>query len=481
MQQYFPTKKSLNKHPIPSWYQEAKFGIFIHWGLYSIPAFSPRVGKISDAFKLHYDDAIVMTPYTEWYANAIKSPNSPSAQFHCQEYGDATYADFKKTFEQSLENWDADAWAESFAASGAKYVVLVTKHHDGFCLWPTHVPHPHQKNWHTERDIVGELAAAVRRKGLRFGVYYSGGIDWSFKPEPVKTLGDFFGSLPDKEYPAYALAQVRELIARYQPDIIWNDIAWPSTQQELFELFADYYNEIPEGVVNDRWMTPGISTFVLRKKISRKIFDFFAKGYLKINPSAVDGVIFPKVPHCDFRSPEYTRFRDIQTKKWEATRGMSHSFGFHRLDTEADYTPAEDLLADFVDGVAKQGNLLLNVGPNGQAQIPIEQMQRLAFFGAWLEKNSDAIYGAQPWARAEAKTEQNLPVRFTQNNNTVYVIIMAEVDTRSIRIKDCILKGNAFLLGEKNIVTLKHEVGDTVLTFAENIAVFAPVIALEKM
>jgi alpha-L-fucosidase len=132
-QTYAPTLESLNSRPLPDWYDEAKFGIFIHWGMFAIPGFASGTGTISDAFKTDYDRAVAVTPYTEWYANAIKVEGTPSAAFHKQHYGDAPYEAFKEPFLAGLKDWDAASWAEAFRDAGARYVVLVTKHHDGFC------------------------------------------------------------------------------------------------------------------------------------------------------------------------------------------------------------------------------------------------------------------------------------------------------------------------------------------------------------
>src|ERR1022692_1335120 len=154
-----PTVESLNARPLPNWYDEAKFGIFIHWGLFSIPAFAPRVGSVGDTLRLDYDRAIALSPYTEWYWNAIRTLGTPSAEFHRQHYGQADYAAFRDAFIEGLKTWDPAAWAEAFRDAGARYVVLVTKHHDGFCLWPSAVTNPHQSLWACGRDIVGELAA----------------------------------------------------------------------------------------------------------------------------------------------------------------------------------------------------------------------------------------------------------------------------------------------------------------------------------
>jgi alpha-L-fucosidase len=473
------TLAALNQRPLPDWYDAAKFGVFIHWGLFAIPGFAARLGSISDAFKADYDRAIAMTPYTEWYENAIKVPGTPSADFHKQHYGDQPYAAFREPFLAGLKDWDPAAWAESFRDAGARYVVLVTKHHDGFCLWPSQVANPERPGWDAARDIVGELAEAVRAAGLRFGVYYSGGIDWTFNREPLLTLADFTGSMPGGAYPAYAEAQVRELIARYQPSVVWNDISWPTGEAALFDLFADYYAAVPEGVVNDRWVAAGPMSEALRAPEARKALDERIKARIARDPKAFEGIIPAVVPHSDFRTPEYARFPDTQDKKWEATRGMSHSFGFNRNDTDADYAPFETLLADFIDGVSKNGNLLLNVGPMADGTIPEPQARRLRAFGAWLRANGAAIYGSRPWTRAEGVTDEGLPVRFTRSAGTLNVIVLGAPRGERLRIRGLRAAGPARLLADGGAVTPRQDGADLELSFAEPLSgVFAPVIAI---
>ncbi len=418
-----PTLESLNAHTVPKWYEDAKFGIFIHWGLFAIPGFASRSGSISDAFRDRYDTAVAHTPYTEWYWNAIRVPESESAAHHRDVWGDAPYETFREAFRKGLEQWKPGEWADLFAASGARYVVLVTKHHDGFCLWPSAVNNPHQTDWTSPRDIVGELAAAVRARGLKFGLYYSGGIDWTFNREPMRTLADFMGSTPGGDYPAYAEAQTRELIERYRPSVLWNDISWPTTLEPELRLFADYYNAVPDGVVNDRWLPMTPEREALRTPAVRAGLDAFLKERMKNAPSK--GIIPELPPHCDFRTPEYARFDTISEKKWEATRGMSHSFGFNRRDTDADYESVTSLVHGFIDAVSKNGNLLLNVGPRGEdAQIPAEQIARLKGFGAWLKANGDGIYGTRPWTRAEGRTREGGNVRFTAKPGALFVHLL---------------------------------------------------------
>jgi alpha-L-fucosidase len=467
MGRWAPELASLNARPLPSWYDEAKFGIFIHWGLWAIPAFAARLGSISDAFKADYDRAIAMTPYTEWYANAIKVPGTPSAGFHAATYGGQPYEAFKEPFLAGLKAWDPAAWAESFRDAGARYVVLVTKHHDGFCLWPSAVRNPKQPGWDSGRDIVGELAEAVRGAGLRFGVYYSGGIDWTFNRQPLLTLADFMGSTPGGRYPAYAEAQVRELIERYRPSVLWNDIAWPTDQARLNALFADYYNAVPEGVVNDRWRAADLASLALRLKPARRALDARIRQRMLERPDEVQGIVPPPVPHSDFRTPEYARFPDIQAKKWEATRGMSHSFGFNRNDAEADYAPAESLIADFIDGVSKNGNLLLNVGPMADGTIPEPQARRLKSFGAWFRGNGEAVYGARPWSRAEAVTAEGLPVRFTVKGADLYLTVLGRPADARILVRDLTLAGETVRLGDGAPVQLEQQGPDFALTFPD--------------
>jgi alpha-L-fucosidase len=431
---FAPTLESLNAHPVPEWYDDAKFGIFIHWGLFSIPAFATKSGAISDAFKDHYDIAVALTPYCEWYWNAIKVPESDSARHHGEVYKNAPYQDFRAPFLEGLKQWKPEEWAELFAAAGAEYVVLVTKHHDGYCLWPSDVKNEHEPDWTCPRDVVGELGDAVRAKGMRYGLYYSGGIDWTFNREPLRTMADFMGSTPGGDYPAYADAQTRELIDRYKPSVLWNDISWPTDQQQMLQLFADYYDAVPEGVVNDRWMPMTPERAKLADPEVRRQMDAMMKP--RMQKAKRKGIIPQLPPHCDFRTPEYAAFEDIQEKKWEATRGMSHSFGFNRNDTDADYESVESLVHSFIDSVAKNGNLLLNVGPRGEdAQIPAEQIARLKGFGAWIKANAEGVYGTRPWTRASGKTNDGVEVRFTTKGGAIHAHLLGTPNGTSFVIE----------------------------------------------
>ena len=422
-----------------------------------------------------------MTPYTEWYWNAIRTPGTPSANFHAEHYGNADYSSFREPFLEGLKAWDPAQWAESFRDAGARYVVLVTKHHDGFCLWPTGVNNPHQANWTSGRDIVGELAAAVRAAGLKFGVYYSGGIDWTFNREPLLTLGDFMTSTPGGAYLDYAERQVRELIERYEPSVLWNDISWPTGSKRLYALFEDYYRAVPDGVVNDRWVTASAARNLLKNKVAKRALDAALKAAMaRRKPDEQRGVIPQVVPHSDFRTPEYAAFKTIQAKKWEATRGMSHSFGFNRNDTEEDYETAESLLTTLIEAVSRNGNVLLNVGPRAtDAGIPGEQLSRLKTMGAWLHANGEAIYGAGCWERSDGETEDGAAVRFTFKDGVLNIIPLARINSARLVIRDLVASGPARLLAGGSPVEAEQLGPDLVLTFKATPPTFAPAVAID--
>ncbi len=429
---YEPTRASLRAHAVPEWYEDAKLGIFIHWSVSSVPAFAPR-STLEDVLVGEGQGA---SPYAEWYWNSLKIEGSAVQKHHREVYGDLPYEHFADGFRKGLEQWQPDVWARTFREAGARYVVLVTKHHDGFCLWPSDVPHPdpRRSDWHTGRDVVAELAAAVRAEGMRFGIYYSGGLDWTFDDRPIEGLIDLFAKMPGGEYPAYAAAQVRELVARIAPDVLWNDISWPDRKEELWKLIADYYNAVSEGVVNDRWMHRTRLVDVLRfRPLARWLDRVLSRKLVQGG-----GMASPPPPSVyDYRTPEYASFPDIQTGKWECVRGIDKSFGYNRNSLPEDFLSHEELLHSFVDIVSKNGNLLLNVGPRGEdAQIPEIQLERLRWLGAFLGDAGEAIYGSRPWKRAEGATREGIPVRFTANAGRLHATLLGRPESRRITLVD---------------------------------------------
>lgn len=369
--------------PVPDWYAEPQLGIFIHWGMAAIPAFAPAGTSITELFETEYDDAFVLGPYAEWYDNALRDPTGPTSAHHKAHWGDAPYSDFREPFEAAAEAFDADAWADLFQKAGAKYVVFVTKHHDGFCLWPTEVENPHRPGWHSKRDFVGELAEAVRARGMRFGLYYSGGLDWTFRPSLIRNLGEMFAGVPiEDDYRAYAAAQVRELIERYKPSVLWNDIAWPNAD-DLPALFADYYAAVPDGVVNDRWMGTAPFFESLRDPAACKAFNSVVKARIAKDGAHAQGGGSPP-PHADFRTVEYGTGDHLKGVKWESTRGLGLAFGYNAAEATDDYMNAEQLLALYREVVAGGGNLLINVGPRADGSIVEVQSTPLLALGEAL-------------------------------------------------------------------------------------------------
>jgi alpha-L-fucosidase len=343
----------LRHRVLPEWFEQPQLGIFIHWTMASVPAFAPLSDDpFTMADKHGWAHAMANTPYVEWYQNSLAIPGSPVATFHKSTYGDKPYADFASQWMSAHQQWTPDSWVDLFAEAGATYIVLVTKHHDGFCLWPTEVTHPHLPRWSHDRDLVGDLAAAVRRRGMRFGVYYSGGLDWTFRgPDNGYAITDFAAMMRavpnDKLYLDYANAHWHELIDRYQPDVLWNDIHWPADPTPIFEYL---YAQVPDAVVNDRFDVRGVQ-----------------KG----------------TTHADFVTPEY-RARPqagAAVTKFEVCRGIGRSFGYNASEDEADYLPVADLRALRDDVFAARGNLLLNVGPTAAGEIPEAQALRVRALG----------------------------------------------------------------------------------------------------
>ncbi|MFI5319947.1 MAG: alpha-L-fucosidase [Myxococcota bacterium] len=423
---YEPTLASLRAHVAPAWYDDAKLGIFVHWTPASVIGFAPREREITELLVERYDDMQVEVPYTEWYENSLRFPGSSVARYHREHFGDRPMRAFAEEFERAVrERWDPEVWAEAFAAAGARYVVLVTKHHDGFCLWPTRVPNPRRDGWHTRRDAVGELARAVRARGIRFGIYYSGGLDWCFDARPIANIGDLIAAAPGGAYPRYADAHFRELIERVRPDVLWNDISWPGDRKSLLRLFADYYNESPDGLVNDRWTPVFPAGRLLRIPFLRARFNARVKAAVLRHGG---GLQPPPALHCDTRTPEYTAYPEIRAEKWECVRGMDKSFGFNRASRPEDFLSREALIGSLVDIASKNGNLLLNVGPRGEdAQIPEPQLERLRWLGSFTRRYGEALYGTRPWTLAEGETAAGAGVRFTARGDTVYAWLLGKV------------------------------------------------------
>jgi len=425
----------LKLHPVPGWFDDAKLGIFIHWGPYSVPGWAPRTGNLREVVAQHGDAHwFTHNPYAEWYCQAMQIDGSPTQRYHAETYGAHTpYAAFGPQFNAAARKWDPLLWADLFRRSGARYVVMVAKHHDGFLMWPSATRNPYRPDWRAERDCVGELTAAVRANKLQMGLYYSGGLDFTFKDVVIRDFADMLTAIPnDPAYTAYADAHWRELIERYAPAVLWNDIGYPASA-DLPALLAYYYNTVPHGAVNDRFTQANLPGFGNLPGLARKLIRWIVRRALT-HPHSLIARLQTGGIHCDFRTPEYATYAKITAQKWEATRGMGRSFGYNRNEQPDDLISAQDLVHLLADVVSKNGNLLLNVGPMADGTIPPAQVERLEKLGAWLKINGEAIFGTRPWDRAEGKTDAGLPVRFTQKDNALYAIILGKPRSDQLEI-----------------------------------------------
>ncbi|HSU31456.1 MAG TPA: alpha-L-fucosidase [Bryobacteraceae bacterium] len=389
-----PEWQSLEQHSVPQWFNDAKLGIFIHWGLYSVPAWAPPTGELG---KIDWNTWFANNPYAEWYLNSLRITGSPTYRHHVATYGrNFDYYQFTPTFDEQTTKWQPEQWAALFKQTGARYVVLTTKHHDGFRLWPSAVVNPKARGrqLNAKRDIAGELAAAVRSAGIKMGLYYSGGLDWTFTDQPIRTRPDLLARVPQsQEYASYADAHWRELIARYRPSVLWNDISYPKLGQTA-QIFAEYYNSVPDGVINNRF----------------------------------------SVPFADFTTPEYARYDKITEKKWESCRGLGFSFGYNQVEGPEQVIAPDKLIALLVDIVSKNGNLLLNVGPKADGSISAIQADRLHKLGDWLSINGEAIFGTRPWIRPSASAPDGSDVRFTRKQDSLYAHFLKYPPDRKLTI-----------------------------------------------
>ena len=433
---YEGTWDSVRTHRVPSWYDDAKLGVLVHWGLYSVPGWAPRVPDIQRLLvKAGPKRMLRENPYAEWYLNTMRIPGSPTARHHAQVYGDDyPYDNFVKTFDDATAGANLDALAALCAEAGARYVVLTTKHHDGLALWPSEVRHPAKGEYHPRRDLVGDLSRAVRDRRMRMGLYYSGGYDWPYNGALLRGVSDLVLAAPGgRRYREYVTAHVRELIDRYSPAVLWNDISWPAGGN-LAELFAYYYNKVPDGVVNDRWREVAAPRGAIPKALVR------AGGRLlelvwPLIPARRKRLTFASPKHCDFRTPEYETLHTVSERKWEMCRGVGRSFGANREEPPEDIISETELIRMFCDVVAHNGNLLIGVGPRPDGTVPESQQAPLKGLGAWLAANGEAVYGSRPWIVTESSTANRTPLRFTKSGEGVYALVLGMPASRRVTLR----------------------------------------------
>jgi len=341
---YTPDWKSLDSRPLPSWYDEAKFGIFIHWGAWTVPAFG---GESSWLWKYWKDG-------TPSVLDFLKKNYPP----------DITYADFAKDFKAQF--YDPNQWADIFKASGAKYIVLTSKHHEGFTNWPSKV----SWNWNSmdvgpHRDLVGELATAIRnRTDIHYGLYHS--LFEFFNPLYLQDQANNFTTQRFVE--EKAMPELYEIVNAYKPDVVWSDGEWeaPDTYWNSTNFLAWLYNDSPVKdtvVTNDRW---GSQTKCVHG------------GYYTCTDKYNPGVL-PK-------------------HKWENCMTLdNYSWGYRKSLRSVDVLTMKELTRTLAETISCGGNMLMNVGPTSEGRIPPIFEERLRQMGDWLRVNGEAVYSSKPW------------------------------------------------------------------------------------
>lgn len=444
-QHYEPNWESLNKRGIPQWFQQDKFGIFIHWGVYAVPSYAPVIPNSGDS-------------YAEWYWYRIKEGNKKFTEFHNKNYGaDFQYQQFEPMFK--AEMFDPKQWADVFKRSGAKYVVLTSKHHEGYCLWNSaEADRDWNRPWNAvtgtpHRDLLGDLTNAVRDEGLKMGYYYSL-YEW-FNP---LWLQDKKRYVTEHMFP-----QFKDLVTKYKPSVIFSDGEWDlsDTAWHSPELLAWLFNESPvakDVVVDDRW----------------------------------GGNTRGKNTGATYTTSEYGSGMNADVV-WEESQGIGHSYGYNRNEQLDDYKSSHDLILMLCDIVSRGGNLLLDIGPTADGRIPVIMQQRLIDMGNWLQVNGEAIYGTTAWKQSNQWSAGKKPEKsdksfmagysvaklvqpekghayiqyfFTKKGNTLYCIVPAYVP--KVEINDLKLSNGAkaSVLGSNKTFTCKQQGNNCVIDLA---------------
>lgn len=406
------------RHRAPQWYRDAKLGIMVHWGVPTIPAYAPveHGGLVEILRDRDWPFYFENNPYAEWYLNSLRIPGSPASVYHRTHFGrHSSYERLARRFNEGLQRWNPGEWADLFREAGARYVVMVGKHHDGFLMWPSE-ERPPSENFVATRDVLGELGDAVRARGLKYGLYYSGLLDWTVQSGAIRDFPDLLLAETPPEYERYAKAHFHELIDRYSPDLLWNDIGLPAGISRR-ELFSSYRKAVPEGVLNDRWVqTRGAARRLLATKVGRRLLSRAARRAI-VEGRASGGT-------GDVATVEYAAVTTLRRKPWELVRGLGRSFGYNAAEPVENYLSGVELIHLLADVVSKNGNLLLNVAPDSDGAISRPQRDALVTLSAWLRDHGEAIYATRPWHRAEALTSDGLPVRFTTSANALYAIVL---------------------------------------------------------
>ena len=397
---YNSTRESLATHQCPEWFKDAKVGMFIDWGPWSIGAYSITNSKAS---------------YPDWYEKRIHD-NEQMKKYHTHTWGaDIGNDDLINLLSDS--RFDSRSFAKLAKACGFRYVVPFLKHHGGFCLWDSSFTRRDSMDWAFHRDFATELSKACKQEGLKFGAYVSVG-EWDYpailpdgqigsfgfdaKLRQTNNLNDCFflsGKIPVKDYAKdYLIPATKELIDKTKPDLIWYDGAWKNTSDFYLtrNLNAYYYNT------------------ALRDQREVCINDRSGSDYR-------DGKII--VGKSDFTTSEFGAGASTLDAAWEECRSFSHNFGYNWTE-ESDPTAIlsdKDCINLVVDIIGRGGNLLLIVSPTGTGEIPGRQLHAINNLGDWLKKHGEAIYNTRAYQLAEQPKWGR--ITHSKDNRKVYLHI----------------------------------------------------------
>ena len=410
---------------IPDWYRDAKLGIKFHWGPAAVAGFSGSDARtVSEMLREDgWDELFRNHPDGRWYLNSLRIGRPDAIGHHKSRFSaGVTYEQLSSRFNADLNRWDPAEWATLCRETGARYLVMAAKDPDGYLFWPSEAP-PDQPERMATRDVVGDLAQAVRAADLRFGIAYSGLLDWSHCAEPVRAFQDVvnhdrtgtLGALVDSHY--------RELIQRYAPDLLWNEDGLPSGMSGG-RLRRFYNHTVDLGVLVGGWR-PLESWF--GRTLPAAAGSRFAAASLRAQLTEGPRPIGRQTVAVAQQLPEKSSGRS-----WEYWQELVSSRVYSNSGSGASTPNGTELVHLLADVVSRNGNLLLSVAPRPDGVVPANQTRPLVDLSRWLRQHGESIYGTRPWYTPAGTTACGLPVRYTTAENALYCIVLGRPSMLSL-------------------------------------------------